>query len=129
MKRFPSYTRVAWIAGGLLTLPTTYFCFINLMNQFGWYWPYNISEPLLNSLGLNQSMGLNINLLILFGPVLALVLNVLSVLHIQIETMKDRIDCRLSINKSWINLAVVILSTGVLLTLFAYALGENCNCR
>jgi len=60
--------------------------------------------------------------------VLALVLNVLSVLHISFETTKDRIDCRFSIVKSWKNLAVVILSSGILLCLFAYALGENCSC-
>lgn len=129
MKSFQAYTKIAWIAGSLLILPTVYFFFINLMNEFGWYWAYNVSEPMLNSLGLNQSLGLNINLLVLFGPVLALMLNVLSVLHIRIEAMKDRIDCRLSINKSWKNLAVVVLSTLVLLALFAYALGENCNCH
>jgi len=67
-------------------------------------------------------------LLILFGPVLALLLNVLSVLHIRFETTKEKIDCRVSINKSWTNMAVVCRSGIVLLILFAYLFVENCNC-
>jgi hypothetical protein len=130
MKTFNTNSKLAWIAGTLLTLLPVYFIFISIMKYaFGWNYLFDISEPTLKNLGIDQSMGWNINLLIIFGPVLAFVLNVLSVLHVHFEITKERIDCRISISKNWKNLAIVILSTLVLLTLFAYLLGENCNCH
>lgn len=117
------------LAGGLLTLPALYFIFISIMKYvFGWEYLFDVSAPALEKMGIKESLGWNINLLILFGPVLALFLNVLSILHIHFETTRDKIDCRFSITKSWKNLAVVLLSTSVLFTLFVYLLGENCSC-
>ncbi len=118
------------LAGALLTLPTLYFILISIMKYvFGWEYLFDVSAPALDKMGIKESIGWNINLLILFGPVLALLLNVLSVLHIHFETTPDKIDCRFSITKSWKNLAVVFLSTAILLTLFIYLLGENCSCN
>ena len=126
---FISYRTAAWL-GLLLSLPTTYFFLISIL-KFELDAPalYDTIEPALQSMGLRDGFGFNINLLILFGPVLALLLNVLSVLHIRFETTKEKIDCRVSINKSWKNLAVVFLSGIVLLFLFAYLFVENCNCH
>jgi len=126
---FISYRTAAW-AGLLLSLPTAYFFLISIL-KFELNTPglYDAIEPSLQSLGLREDFGWNINLLILFGPVLALLLNVFSVLHIRFETTKEKIDCRVSINKSWKNLAVVLLSGIVLLILFAYLFVENCNCH
>lgn len=123
-----SYRTAAW-AGLLLSLPTAYF-FLTSFLKFELNAPglYDAIEPALQSMGLREDFGWNINLLILLGPVLALILNVLSVIHIRFETTKEKIDCRVSINKSGKNLAVVFLSGVILLVLFTYLFVENCNC-
>ncbi len=130
MQSITSKSKFIWIAGLLLTIPTFYFFLASLLKyEFNTPGLYDVIEPALQSMGLRESVGWNINLLILFGPVLALLLNVLSVIHIRFETTKEKIDCRVSINKSWKNLAVVFLSGIVLLFLFAYLFVENCNCH
>lgn len=129
MRPFKLSFNLTSLAGGLLTLPALYFIFISIMKYvFGWEYLFDVSAPVLGKMGIKESLGWNINLLILFGPLLALLLNMLSVLHIHIETTRDKIDCRFSITKNWKNLAVVLLSTSVLFTLFVYQLGENCSC-
>ena len=129
MKLLTNRSKLVWIAGMFLTIPATYFFLASIL-KFELNTPglYDAIEPALLTMGLRENFGWNINLLILFGPVLALLLNVLSVLHIRFETTKEKIDCRVSINKSWKNLAGVFLSGIVLLILFAYLFVENCNC-
>ena len=124
-----SYRSAAWV-GLLLSLPTAYFFLISFL-KFELNTPgfYDAIKPALQSMGLRESFGWNINLLILFGPVLALILNVLSVIHIRFETTKEKIDCQVSIYKSWKNLAIVFLGGMVLLILLAYLFVENCNCH
>ena len=124
-----SKNNLNFFIGLLLSLPTAYFIFISLLKyELGYPFLFDSIQSTLESWGIKESFGWNINLLILFGPVLALLLNVLSVLHIRFEFSKERIDCRLSITKSWWNLAVVLLSGGVLFILSAYLFLENCNC-
>src|SRR5690242_7679044 len=128
MKRIAIKAGPSAIIGLLLSLPTGWVVVISVCQYvFGWDYLFDAEAPMVERLGIH-SAGWIFTLLILVGPVLALVLNVLSVLHISFETTKDRIDCRFTISKSWKNLAVVILSSGMLLALFAYALGENCTC-
>src|SRR5215471_5282004 len=116
--------RLNALAGLILSLPAAWLIFSSLLKYgLGWSYLFDASQPLLERWGIKESIGLNINLIIVFGPVLALILNVLSVLHISFETTKERYDCRLSISRSWKNLAVVILSATLLLTLFIYLLG------
>ena len=126
MNKHLTKPRIKATVGMLLSIPTAYFILINVLNEFGWNGLYDAAQPMLQNLGIRQ-FGWNINLLILFGPVLALLLNGLSVLKIRIQFTKESFDCHLSIAKSWWNLAVVFLSGGCLLFLFAYLLGENCR--
>ena len=129
MKKQLSASAWAGIAGLLLVLPAIYFVLISVMAYgFGWRYLFDASWPLLERLGVKESLGWNINLLIIFGPVLALLLNVWRVLHIDFEFTKERIDCRFSLLKSWQNLAIVILSGGVLTVLMLYLFLENCRC-
>ena len=114
--------------GLLLSGPAVYFIFISIMKYwFGSNYLFDAAQPALERMGIKESLGWNINLLILFGPVLALLLNLFSVLKISFQFTKEKIDCHLSVRKSWWNLAVVIISGGALLVLFAYLLGENCR--
>jgi len=63
------------VVGVLLTLPTLYFIFISVMKYvFGWDYLFDAATPTPEGLGIKESFGWNITLLILFGPVLALVI-------------------------------------------------------
>ena len=117
------------LAAGILTLPTLYFISIAILKyNFGQSYLFDRATPMLEHLGIKEKLGWNINLLILFGPVLAFMLNVLSVLKIQFRFRKEQLDCSMSIRKNWWNLAIIILSTLILVVLFAYLIGENCSC-
>ncbi len=120
--------RVFWI-GTLLTLPTAYFIFISLL-KYGMGVPslYDSAQPLLEQLGIKQSLGWNINLLILFGPLIALALNLFSVLRIEWYNERENFSIKLSIQKHWWNMMLAIFSGLLLATLFIYAIGENCRC-
>ncbi len=74
--------RVLWI-GALLILPTAYFIFISIL-KYGFGIPalFDSSQPLLENLGIKESPGFNINLLILFGPLVAMLLNLFAILKI-----------------------------------------------
>ena len=68
----------------LLTIPTAYFIVASLLKyNFGIDGPYDVVYPLLQQMGINNSLGWNINLLILFGPVLALLVSLLQLLHME----------------------------------------------
>ena len=115
--------------GALLALPTAYFIFISLL-KYGLRIPnlFDSAQPLLESLGIKESLGWNINLLILFGPLIAMLLNLFAVLRIEWYNEKEDFSVKLSIQKHWWNMILVIFSGLLLATLFIYALGENCRC-
>ncbi len=112
----------------LLSLPTAYFILINVLNEFGSYGLYQATQPTLDSMGIKDGLGWNINLLILFGPVLAFLLTIFQVLKIELRITKEEFLLNLSVQKRWLPLLVTAFSAGVLIILFLYALGENCNC-
>ena len=115
--------------GTLLAFPTAYFILISLLKYGpGSSYLFDSAQPLLERLGIKESLGMNINLLILFGPLVALALNLLSVLRIEWYNEKENFSLRLSIQKHWWNMVLVIVSCVLLATLFIYALGENCRC-
>lgn len=115
--------------GLLLTAPTAYFIFVSILKYvFGLSALFNSIEPVLNSMGAKGNPGWNINLLILFGPAIALLLNVASILTIKWQRSEEGINIHLSIQQKLMNLIVIGISGGSLALLFLYALGENCNC-
>lgn len=119
----------AAISGLLLTVPTFYFIFISVLKYvFGLPELFDSMAPFLERAGIKEFPGWNINLLILFGPVLALLMNLSVVLKVRYENSKDNFDCWVVISKRSWNLAVIVLAILVLATLFMYAVGENCNC-
>jgi hypothetical protein len=119
---------VFWI-GMLLTLPTAYFIFISIL-KYGLGIPslLDSAQPVLEQWGIRESLGFNINLLILFGPMIALFLNLFTVLKIEWYNQKENFSVRFYIEKDWWNMVVVIFSGILLATLFIYAIGENCRC-
>lgn len=120
--------RVFWI-GTLLTLPTAYFIFISLL-KYGLGIPslLDSAQPVLERWGIKESLGFNINLLILLGPLIAMLINLFAVLKIEWYNQRENFSVRFYIEKHWWNMVLVIFSGILLATLFIYALGENCRC-
>jgi hypothetical protein len=116
--------------GCLLSFPTAYFIFINVLKYaLGMPFLYDTAEPLMNRLGLKDGLGFNINLVILFGPLVALLINLPAVLQLEWHNEKEKFFLQFSVKKSWWNMCVIIFSGLLLAILFAYAIGENCrNC-
>ena len=112
--------------GALLVIPTAWFIFISLL-KYGLGAPYlfDNSQPFLERLGIKESLGWNINLLILFGPIIALLLNLFSILKMEFINEKDEFSLRLYFQKHWLNMLIIIFAALVLLILFVYLFGEN----
>lgn len=123
-------SRHNWLnfAALLLVLPAAWFIGINFLNEAGIRGPYNASQPVLESLGIKEQVGSNINLLILLGPVIALLLSAIRVLHIDWRFSKEQFQFNIAIRRKWFPLFIVFLSGLILVTLFVYLVGENCNC-
>ncbi|MEP6700376.1 MAG: hypothetical protein ABJA85_03645 [Bacteroidota bacterium] len=80
---------------------------------------------MLERMGINDPLGWNINLLILFGPILALLISLMQVLGIEWHFTKEQFDFRVTIQRKWFPLIVSVISGMVLVTLFIYLIGEN----
>ena len=113
--------------GWLLSAPSAYFLLINLLNEIGLPGLYNFSEPFLVSLGIKESLGFNINLLIAFGPLVAILLNITSVVSLQWEATKADMKLTFHVLKKWSNWTLIFISGLCLLILFLYLIGENCK--
>lgn len=109
----------------LLVLPSAWFFCINILNEAGINGLYNASQPVLESLGIREQFGWNINLLIVFGPVIALLLSALQVLHIEWNFSKEQFQFTITIRRKWFPLFIAFLSVLLLTALFIYLAGEN----
>src|SRR5687768_5279151 len=119
----------AFWGGALLTLPALLMLIVSLLKYgAGWDAPFDALEPVMNRLGAQESLGWNINALILFGPMLAFLINTAALLHFHVYAEQRFWQMEFSIRRSWTNLAVMELSASVILVLALYGLGENCNC-
>jgi hypothetical protein len=110
----------------LLALPTAYFITISVLkyglNIDG---PFDHATPFLERMGIKENLGWNINLLILFGPLIAFLLTIFQVMQIDWQFSKEQFEFHFAIRKKWFPLAISVLSSGLLLTLFIYLVGEN----
>ena len=122
--------RINWLTAAalLLALPTGYFVLTGLLSEFGINGPADALQPTLEKLGSKESLGWNINLLIVFGPVIALLICATQVLKLNFRFTKEEFELHAAIKKSWFALFVALLSVTSLATLFLYLLAENCNC-
>jgi len=119
---------IFWI-GTLLTLPTAYFIFISILKYgLGISSLLDSAQPVLEQWGIRESLGFNINLLILCGPLIAMLINFFTVVKIEWYNQRENFSVRFYIEKNWWNMVLIIFSGILLATLFIYALGENCRC-
>ena len=128
MKHLTKQKWITW-AALLLALPTAYFIAINSLKGFGINGPYDAIDPLLQSMGARESIGWNINLLILLGPVAAFLLTIFQVVKIKWEFTREQFEFHFAITKRWFPLLIAAFSISLLAILFLYLLGENCNCQ
>ena len=85
MKQLTKQNGIA-IISLVLALPTA--CFIAmavLKYELGVNGPFDAIAPLLESWGIRDSLGWNINLLILFGPLLAFFLKIFQLLGVRMQ--------------------------------------------
>lgn len=124
--QIPVNRRWAAFAGTLLALPTACFIFISLL-KYALNMPflYDAAQPMLEKLGIRESLGWNINLLLLFGPFAALLLNLATILQFEWNNEKDGFSMKFTFQKSWWNIGLVFFSATLLAVLCLYVIGEN----
>jgi len=128
MKQLTKQNGIA-IISLLLALPTTYFIVIAVLKyELGIDGPFDAIAPLLESWGIKESLGWNINLLILLGPLLAFFLTIFQLLNVKMQFTQDHFLFHITVRKRWLPLLVAGFSIILLGVLFTYLFGENCIC-
>jgi hypothetical protein len=113
----------------LLALPTAYFFAISILKyELGVDGPFDTIAPLLESWGIKETLGWNINLLILLGPLLAFLLAIFQLLGIRLQFTQNHFLFQITVRKKWLPFLVAGFSISLLAILFIYLFGENCNC-
>lgn len=121
--------RLSFWIGVLLSFPAAYFIGISVLKYgLGFRALFDAATPVLEIMGIKESLGWNINLLILLGPLVALTWNFFSFVKIKWHNEKEQWQLNCSIHKHWLNIVVAGMSFMVLLVLFTYLIGENCRC-
>ena len=128
MKQITKQNGIA-IISLLLALPTAYFIVIAVLKyEFGVGGPFDAIAPLLESWGIKEAPGWNINLLIFLGPLLAFLLTIFQLLGIRMQFTQNHFLFQITVRKRWLPFLVAGFSISLLAFLFVYLLGENCNC-
>ena len=115
-------------AGFMLVFPALYFIVSAWLNYGLGFSPlWKIIEPIFENPE-NKKFGFNINLLILFGPLLAILINLPLVMQLVMSRTPEEVNVHIAFKKyswSWI---IIGAGTFCLAALFFYLLLENCNC-
>jgi hypothetical protein len=128
MKTMTFKSNALTIIAALLVFPTVYFIIANLLNEMGIPGPYNLIGSFVESAGGREPLGWNINLLILCGPIAAILLTIFQFVKIEFHSTRGEFLLHFSIQKRWFPILVTAVSSAVLASVFFYMLGENCNC-
>jgi hypothetical protein len=128
MKTMTFKNNALTIIAALLVFPTVYFIIANLLNEMGIPGPYNLIGSFVESAGGREPLGWNINLLILCGPIAAILLTIFQFVKIEFHSTRGEFLLHFSIQKRWFPILVTAVSSAVLASVFFYMLGENCNC-
>ena len=128
MKTITFKSNVLTIIAALLAFPTVYFITANLLNTVGIPGAYNLIASFVERNGGREPLGWNINLLILCGPIVAILLTFFQFVKIEFHSTKEEYLLHFSIQKRWFPIIVTAASVAVLASIFFYMLGENCNC-
>jgi hypothetical protein len=122
-------SNAAFYAGLLIIFPAFFIVVICIQKYtLGLEYFYDVIIPVFKSLSSKESLGFNINALIVIGPLLALILNLTVVLRLQTISTEEHIEFQITALKNRQNWAMVILNGLLLCMLLIYMLGEKCNC-
>lgn len=114
------------IASFVPGIPTAYFLGISVLKfEMGIDAPYDTMAPFLERTGISETLGWNINLLILLGPVVAFALSIFQVLRIKFQFTQNHFLFQFILKKRWLPLLVAAFSASLLGILFIYLAGEN----
>jgi hypothetical protein len=126
MKQYIKQNRIA-IASLLLALPAAYFFLSSFLKyELGVHEPFDAVAPLLERTGIKETLGWNINLLILSGPAAAFALSIFQVLKIKFQFTQNHFLFQFILKKRWLPLLVAAFSISLLAILFIYLVRENC---
>ena len=126
MKQYLKQNGIA-IASLFLALPTAYFLSISVLKyEMGIDAPFDAIAPFLERMGIKETLGWNINLLILLGPLVAFALSIFQVLKIKFQFTRNHFLFQFILKKRWLPLLVAAFSVSLLAILFIYLVGENC---
>lgn len=118
---------VITIASLAFGLPTAYFLGASgLKFEMNIDAPYDTIAPFLQRTGISESLGWNINLLILTGPIVAFALSLFQVLRIKFQFTQNHFLFQFILRKRWLPLIVAAFSASLLGILFIYLARENC---
>ena len=127
MKQYLKQNGIA-IASLFLALPTAYFLSISVLKyEMGIDAPFDAIAPFLERMGIKETLGWNINLLILLGPLVAFALSIFQVLKIKFQFTQNHFLFQFILKKRWLPLLVAAFCVSLLAILFIYVVGENCN--
>jgi hypothetical protein len=127
MKTILSTSRPLLVLAILLAFPAAWVIVTSILKfELGVNEPFDSSRPFLESLGINESFGWNINLLILLGPIGAFLLAIFQVLRVEWKFTKQHFHFSFTIHKGWFALLVAGFSISVLAALTLYLFAENC---
>jgi len=109
-----------------LVLPTLYFMIISVLKfELNVNGPYDAITPFLESTGIKESFGWNINLLILLGPVFAAFIAAWQTIHMAWQFSREQFQFQFTIRKKSFALFILFLSGLVLASLLIYLVLEN----
>lgn len=126
MKTIPFQNKWLNTTALLLLFPSLYFLVINLLKfELGIHGPYDASYPTLNWLGIEEGFGWNINLLIVFNPVIVVAIAAWQVLRIDWMNSSEQLQFNIAIRKKPFPLFIIFLGGLILGGLGIYLIGEN----
>lgn len=118
--------RISFIAGLLLALPAAFWILSDLLAYpCGVWFLFGICYRIIKGLGLHRWVIHNTNTIMVYTPLAALLINLLSVIRINERSSADTRGRRIGFIKSRMNFSVIILSGLILLIcLFFSCMGE-----
>ncbi len=126
MKKLLLKQSFAFALGMLLVFPSFYFITSSLLNEFGISFFWRLIEPIF-AIHANKQFGFNENMLIAFGPVLAIAVNLPQILltNFHADQTYLYISLRFKLrSQSWLIVAAGLFSFG---SVVLYQLAENCR--
>jgi hypothetical protein len=129
MKKAFLSEQLAGLIAAALVIPSLYFVISAFLNYgLGISGPWSVIEPIFNQ-PQNKSLGLNINLLIVFGPIAACLISLFQVLQLDWKLEKERLHIKASLFLKSYHWIIIGASLFCICSMLLYFLGENCNCH